>query len=241
MATTSSGTRSGPPGQRPPQRAAPELRVGPPARERRPALAVAAVMLILVSAAVVATLLVRAGDRTEVLAVARTVPVGRQVTVSDLKRARISSDPGLHTIPVSAAADVVGKVAATTLVPGTLLTPEQLGPSELPGRGQAIVGLDLKGAQMPVPAERLQPGTSVQIVATPSPEGASAAEGAGPGEDGVLIGRAAVFSVAADEASGTVHVAVVVAQPEVAKVLRAAALGRVALAVLPAEPGPAEP
>ena len=146
MATTSSGTRSGPPGQRPPQRAAPELRVGPPARERRPALAVAAVMLILVSAAVVATLLVRAGDRTEVLAVARTVPVGRQVTVSDLKRARISSDPGLHTIPVSAAADVVGKVAATTLVPGTLLTPEQLGPSELPGRGQAIVGLDLKGS-----------------------------------------------------------------------------------------------
>jgi hypothetical protein len=192
---------------------------------------------MLVSAAIAATLVVRAGDRREVLAVARTVPVGQQLTVGDLKRVRISTDPGLHAIPVSAAPQVVGKVAATTLLPGTLLTPEQLGPSQLPGPGQAIVGLDLKGAQMPVPAERLQPGAKVRIVATPSPSGAPAAEGASlgsPSPGRVLVDQAEVFSVQAVASGDAVHVAVVVAQADVARVLRAAAVGQVGLAVLPA-------
>jgi SAF domain len=224
-------------GQPPPQRPAPQLRVAPPPRERRPALAVAAVVLVLVSAAIAATLVVRAGDRSEVLAVARTVPVGQQLTVGDLKRVRISTDPGLHTIPVSAAPQVVGKVAATTLLPGTLLTPEQLGAGQLPGPGQAIVGLDLKGAQMPVPAERLQPGAKVRIVATPSPSGAPAAEGASlgsPSPGRVLVDQAEVFSVQAVASTDAVHVAVVVAQADLARVLRAAAAGQVSLAVLPA-------
>jgi hypothetical protein len=234
MTTTTPQASSMRPGQQPP-RPAPQLRVGPPSRERRPALAVAAVVLILVSAAIGATVVVRAGDRSEVLAVARTVPVGQQLTTGDLKRVRISTDPGLHAIPVSAAPEVVGKVAATTLLPGTLLTPEQLGASQLPGSGQAIVGLDLKGAQMPVPAERLQPGAKVRIVATPSPSGAPAAEGASLGSPGrVLVDQAEVFSVQAVASRDAVHVAVVVAQADVARVLRAAAVGQVGLAVLPA-------
>lgn len=219
---------------RPAPERAPELRVAPPARERRPALAVAAVLLILVSAAVIVTLFVRVGDREEVLAVARTVPVGQQLTAADLKRARISSDPGLRTIPVAAARQVVGQVAATTLLPGTLLSPEQLGPSQLPGPGQAIVGLDLKGAQMPLSADRLQPGAKIQIVATPAADGAQTATGSGAGGDRtVLVDEAEVFSVDAVEARETVHVAVVLAQSDVAKVLRAGASGQVGLAVLP--------
>jgi len=204
MTTTTPQASSMRPGQHP-QRPAPQLRVGPPPRERRPALAVAAVVLILVSAAIGATLVVRAGDRSEVLAVARTVPVGQQLTAGDLKRVRISTDPGLHAIPVSAAPEVVGKVAATTLLPGTLLTPEQLGASQLPGPGQAVVGLDLKGAQMPVPADQLQPGANVRIIATPAPAGTP-----GPRLDaqgGVLVDQAQVFSVQAVETSDTIHVA----------------------------------
>src|SRR5215213_7029217 len=164
-------TPSGPPapsppaGGRAPQRA-PAVRVGPPPRERRPALLVGAVLLIVVSAAIITSLFLQVGNRTEVLAVARTVPIGRPIAVEDLKRVRIATDPGLHTIPVSAADQVIGKTAATTLLPGTLLAPEQLGASQLPAAGQAIVGLDLKGAQMPVPADQLQPGAKVRIIAT---------------------------------------------------------------------------
>jgi hypothetical protein len=177
----------------------------------------------------------RVGDRIDVLAVARTVPAGQQIAVTDLKRVRISSDPGLHAVPVAAAPQVVGKVAATTLLPGTLLTPEQLGPSQAPGPGQAIVGLDLKGAQMPVPPERLQAGAKVRIVSTPAAIGTPANGGTGAGVPAsALVDQAEVFSVQPVESSGTVHVAVVVAQPDVAKLLAAAAAGQVGLAVLPA-------
>ena len=222
------------PGLSTPQRA-PAMRVAPPPRQRRPALAAAAVLLIVVCAAVSTALYLRVGDRTDVLAVARTVPAGQQIAVTDLKRVRISSDPGLHAIPVAAAPQVVDKIAATTLLPGTLLTPEQLGPSQAPGPGQAIVGLDLKGAQMPVSPERLQAGAKVQIVSTPGATGTPANGDTGASVPaGALVDQAEVFSVQPVESSDTVHVAVVVAQPDVAKVLAAAAAGQVGLAVLPA-------
>jgi hypothetical protein len=231
--TTPSGppAPSSPAGGRAPRRA-PAVRVGPPPRERRPALLVGAVLLIVVSAAIITSLFLQVGNRTEVLAVARTVAIGRPIAVEDLKRVRIATDPGLHTIPVSAADQVVGKPAATTLLPGTLLTPEQLGASQLPAAGQAIVGLDLKGAQMPVPADQLQPGAKVRIIATPAPAGTP-----GPRLDaqgGVLVDQAQVFSVQAMETNDTIHVAVVVADREAGRVLRAAASGQAGLVVLPA-------
>jgi hypothetical protein len=228
---------SGPPAPSPPAggrapRRAPAVRVGPPPRERRPVLLVGAVLLIVVSAAIITSLFLQVGNRTEVLAVARTVAIGRPIAVEDLKRVRIATDPGLHTIPVSAADQVVGKPAATTLLPGTLLTPEQLGASQLPAAGQAIVGLDLKGAQMPVPADQLQPGAKVRIIATPASAGMP-----GPRLDaqgGVLVDQAQVFSVQAVETSDTIHVAVVVSDREAGRVLRAAASGQAGLVVLPA-------
>jgi hypothetical protein len=237
MATT---TPTAPPARatRPPDSRAPELKVAPPPRERRPALLAAAVVLILASAAIAATLFTQADNRTEVIAVGRLVPVGRQISVTDLKRVRIATDPGLHTIPVTAAAEVVGKVAATTLLPDTLLTPEQLGPNQSPATGQAIVGLDLKGAQMPLPADRLQPGAKVRIVTTPAANGAPASGGGRAGDTGILVDQAEVFSVQAVEARETVHVAVVVDQADAPRVVRAAAVGQVGLAVLPANPTP---
>src|SRR6266508_2829100 len=103
-------------------------------------------------------------------------------------------------------------------MPSRCRPPPRSSASQLPGPGQAIVGLDLKGAQMPVPAERLQPGAKVRIVATPSPSGAPAAEGASLGSPGrVLVDQAEVFSVQAVAAGDAVDVAVVVAQLDVAR------------------------
>jgi hypothetical protein len=214
------------------------VRVGPPPRERRPALLVGAVLLIVVSAAIITSLFLQVGNRIEVLAVARTVPIGRPIAVEDLKRVRIATDPGLQTIPVSAADQVIGKPAATTLLPGTLLAPEQLRASQLPGAGQAIVGLDLKGAQMPVPADQLQPGAKVRIIATLAPAGTPSARLDTQG--GVLVDQAQVFSVQAVETSDTIHVAVVVAEREASRVLRAAASGQAGLVVLPASAASSE-
>ena len=61
---------------------------------------VGAALLIVVSAAIITSLFLQVGNRTEVLAVARTVPIGRPVAVEDLKRVRIATDPGLLSITV---------------------------------------------------------------------------------------------------------------------------------------------
>jgi hypothetical protein len=249
MATTR--THSPPAPQSPrrgqPADQAPSLRVGPPPRQRRPALIAAAVLLVLVFAALNGALYLKAGQRTEVIAVAREVPAGRTLVVEDLKRVRITPDPNLHTIPVSAAADVVGKPAATNLLPGTLLTYQQIGASQVPAVGQAIAGLDLKGGQMPVPADQLQPGTVVRLVTTPGPGGGGATSTGEGGVGGdaagtVLVARAQVFSVAVSDTSDSIHVAVVVRQSALPAVLRAAAAGQVGIGVLPAgEATPEQP
>jgi SAF domain len=236
MATTTRPLSPSPPSadpRSPRPEQGPNLRVGPPPRQRKPALIVVGVLMVLVFAALNAALYLRADQRSEVIAVVRPVPAGRTIVVEDLKRVRITPDPNLRTIPVSAAAAVVGQVAAANLVPGTLLTYDQIGSSRIPGEGQAIAGLDLKGAQMPLPADQLQPGTQVRLVTTPG-AGSSPSTGADDRAGEILVQQAEVFSVTVSDTTDSIHVAVVVRQAMLPAVLRAAAAGQVGIAVLPA-------
>lgn len=113
---TEPNPRRAEPGARSRQRGA--FQVPAPSRSRPPALLVAAVMVILFFGAIGALLVERAGERREVLVLGRTVPMGQRLAESDLRAVRVSADPGLHAIAGSAAAQVVGKVAATTLLAG---------------------------------------------------------------------------------------------------------------------------
>ena len=204
-----------------------------PSRSRPPGLLVAAVMVILFFGAVGALLVERAGERREVLALARTVPMGQALGESDLRVARVSADPALRAVAGSAVGQVVGKVAATTLLAGSLLTPEALEPDTAPAPGRAIVGLDLKGAQLPLPAGMLRAGAQVRVVLTPG-DGAEAPTD--PGQDeglgAVLVDRATIYSVDTAEEADSVHVAVEVDDAQGTEVLRAGAAGRVGLVLL---------
>src|SRR6266508_4477240 len=144
------------------------FRIAPPGRQTRPLLGVVAVLLILVCGAIGAMLQLRSGGRTDVIAVARTIQIGHRITVEDLRRTRISTDTAVETIPAAQADQVVGKVATTTLLPGMLVTPQALASTVTPPAGRAIVGLDLTGAQLPLPADQLTPGVQVQLVRTPA-------------------------------------------------------------------------
>jgi SAF domain len=204
-----------------------------PSRSRPPGLLVAAVMLILFFGAVGALLVQRAGERREVLAMARTVPMGQALAESDLRVVRVTADPALKAVAGSAARQVAGKIAATTLLAGSLLTPEALESDAAPAAGRAIVGLDLKGAQLPLPAGMLRAGMQVRVVVTPA-DGPQAPTDAGqedhPGA--VLVERATVYSVDTAEEAESVHVAVEVADADGTEVLRAGAAGRVGLVLL---------
>lgn len=214
------------------------FRITPAARQTRPMLGVVAVLLILVGGATGAYLYLQAGSRTEVIAVARLVPPGHRITQDDLRGVRLSPDTALAVIPVSRADQVVGKVAATTLLPGTLVSPQALAPTVTPAAGEAIVGLDLAGAQLPLPADQLAPGAQVQLVRTPPREGSEPAPG--PDEqdsDTILVERASVYGVEPAASGDSVHVAVVVERALAPAVLRLAAAGQVGVAVVSAGGG----
>src|SRR5690606_19287468 len=84
------------------------------------------VLAIVLAALGSATLFRAIGPSQEYLALARDVPVGAQVTASDLRVVRLSASPGLSSVPLSEVDQVIGRYAAVPLVAGSLLTPEQL-------------------------------------------------------------------------------------------------------------------
>lgn len=214
------------------------FRITPPIRQTRPLLGVVAVLLMLVGGAVGAMLHLRAGSRTEVIVVARTIVVGHRITADDLRGTRISADTAVDTIPAAQADQVVGKVATTTLLPGMLVTPGALAPTLTPSAGEAIVGLDLTGAQLPLPAEQLSPGVLVQLVRTPPPETSQPVPGPDQQDSTtILVDHAEIFGVEPAPSGDSVHVSVVVDRAQAPAVLRLAAAGQVAAAVIPAGGG----
>lgn len=100
------------------------------------------------------------------LAVARPVEVGRVVNADDLVTVQVAGGAGLSPVPAGQQGEVVGKRARVSLVPGTLLTMDQLTDKPLLASGQQQLSVGLESAQ--VPARRLHPGDKVSLVSTPA-------------------------------------------------------------------------
>jgi hypothetical protein len=115
---------------------------------------------------------------TQVLVVAKNVPVGARITGDDLAVANLSPDGALSPIPASQRGEVIGQYAQVGLVEGSTLTRGEVGPDNGFAAGQMLVALPLKPGQFP--AQGLSPGQKVLIVGTPGQAGAGQA-GAGPG------------------------------------------------------------
>lgn len=92
------------------------------------------------------------GGREPVIALARAVPYGQQVTNADLLQVALPQGSGLAVVDWSKASDIVGQVATTDLFSGQLLTRDAVTAHRLPGPGQAIVGIGVKRGQLPATA-----------------------------------------------------------------------------------------
>jgi hypothetical protein len=123
-------------------------------------------LLVLACAAGVMLYSLAAGQRQRVLAVARPVPVGHVLSTADLREVSIAADPGVSILAASQAPTVVGRMMATSLPAGSLLTPEALGAALVPAPGQAITALALKAGAFP---PELAPGARVTVVFVPGP------------------------------------------------------------------------
>lgn len=122
-------------------------------------------LLVLGCAAGFALVTVTTGDRQPALAIARPVVVGHVLTAPDLRVVNVSVDPGVTIVSGSQASQVVGRVLATSLPAGALLTPGVLGDGTVPSSGRAVAALALKAGQFP---PEIAPGARVSVVSVPS-------------------------------------------------------------------------
>jgi hypothetical protein len=149
-------------------------------RRRRPAMMALAVALAGAGVLISATAYRQADHRVPVVIITAPVPAFAVLTAGDVGTADVTVPAGVHVIPGSQLAQVIGQTAAVTLRSGTLLAPTELTGAQTPAAGQVLVALPIKPQSLP--ASGLAPGDHVLIVATPGEQGeaGSSASGAPP-------------------------------------------------------------
>jgi hypothetical protein len=228
--TTSSDRKTDTSG-RPSLGAAAGQRIPVPRRERKPAMAALAVLLIVGGALISAYLVMVSGQRVPVISVAQPVAAGQQIPASALQEVQVSATGGLDYIPWSDRAKVTRTFATVTLVKGALLTNGMISTDTSVGKGNVVIGLALKAGQLP--AGGLQPGDRVALYAVASQGGSS-----GVPTGSVLAPAATVYDVVRpgqnDMQSDQVTVSVTVPVAQAPQVTQASSAGAVAVALLPA-------
>jgi hypothetical protein len=204
------------------------VRLRRPRRVRVPQATLAA-LLIFTFALAGAVLYSKADDKQAVLAVARPVAAGDRISAGDLKVVRVSTEGALASVPASERTAIVGQVAATNLVSGSLLARAQLAGAGRVSAGEAIVGMALKPGQFP---SHLGPGDRVNVV---QGAGGLATDDAGVGE--VLVAAATVVTVEdVEDSSTTVVVSLRLPERAAARVAALASVGRATLVLVAGEP-----
>jgi hypothetical protein len=206
-------------------------RIPVPRRERKPAMAALAVLLIVGGALISAYLVMASGRRVPVVGIAAPVAAGQRIPASALREIEVSSSGGLDYIPWADRGKVTETFATVTLVKGALLTNGMISTDSSVAKGTVVVGLALKPGQMP--AGGLQAGDRVALYAVASQGGSSGAQ------SGTVLAQAAtVYDVVQpgenDVQSDTVSVSVTVPVGQAPAVTQASSAGAVAVALLPA-------
>lgn len=196
-------------------------------RRRRLPYLLLGVLLVLGCAAGGVVAATRLGHREAVLALARPVTVGQQLSVRDVREVSVSTDTGLAVVPAASKARVVGRPVAYSLPAGALLTKDLLGDAQVPPSGRAVAALGLKAGQFP---PGLQPGNQVTVVIAPPGDAAS---GTAPssGSAGVSSWSAVVSGVRTDGTDQTTVVSLQMAQAD-ARALAAEPVGQVSVVLV---------
>jgi hypothetical protein len=118
-------------------------------RERKPALAALAVLLILGCALGTGYLVLQSGKRVSAIEITQEVGVGQKIPLSAMTEVQIASNTGLHYVPWNQAQQVSSYYAANVIPSGTLLTSSMVSTSSTSTAGRAVMGLALKDGQVP--------------------------------------------------------------------------------------------
>jgi hypothetical protein len=168
-------------------------------RERKPALAALAVLLIVGGALAVSYLMLTSSKKVAAIEIVQTVGEGQPLALSDMQQVQVTPSSGLNYVPWSEAGQVARTFAATNIPAGTLLTNNMAVTVNDLTAGRAVLGLALKDGQLPA---GLAQGDRVNIYEV------SDASQACPGAPGSLLsGDAIVLKVSAPSATSSSAVA----------------------------------
>ncbi|MFI9104714.1 hypothetical protein ACIGXA_29795 [Streptomyces fildesensis] len=209
-------------------------------RERKPALAALAVLLILVGALGATVLVMRAGDRISAIEITEPVPGGERIPASAIREVMVADGSDISYVKWSDRTKLVNYRAAADLVKGSVLvTPMLTSEDNQLKAGKAIIGLSLKGGQFP---EGLKVGDTVAAyrVGNDAAKPTAGNSGNSGGGNTLLSDNAKVKAVPAGGdglgSSGSAY-SIVVDQSDAGPLTLAASAGEVSLVLVPASKG----
>jgi hypothetical protein len=200
-------------------------------RERKPALAALAVLLILGGALASAYLVMASGQRVAAIRIAQPVAAGQRIPLSALEQVQVSDTGADYYINWSERGNVTRTYAAVPLVPGALLTNQMVSRNDDAAKGRVVVGLALKPGQFP--SQGLQTGRRVSLYAVGGGTGGGPRAGTVLSSDAIVVGLSQgdrdVNRLRGDQTS----VDVAVAPRDAPLVTQAASAGAIAVALIP--------
>ncbi len=215
-------------------------RLPTPPRERKPALAALAVLLILVGALGATMLVLQAGDRIEVVKVTSQVQAGESLKKSDVTSVMVAKDDSIHYVEWWQLATIQTYKARSTIYPGTLAVGEMFVKKASLPAGKASVGLALKEGQYPSDIKAGDVVSAYRVGTTGSSSnnsddstGSSGTSSSG----GALVDNARVNTIKDDTdatvSTGNLSITVLVDEADAAALASAAAANQVAIVRVP--------
>ncbi|MGW7007653.1 hypothetical protein ACWGCW_33830 [Streptomyces sp. NPDC054933] len=215
-------------------------------RERKPALAALAALLILVGALGATVLVLRAGNKTEAIKITQRVAAGQPIPASAMVEVDVASGTGVNYVQWAQRNALSDYRAATDILPNTPLVGEMLTQDKGLAGGKVIVGLSLKDGQYPaslaagdnVAAYRVNTdGSKPSSNGTAGGAGSAGTGGSGAASSNLITTNAKVQSATPPSGntigSGDLPVTLVVDKGDAAALTQAASAGQVALVVVP--------
>src|SRR5690242_16717455 len=184
-------------------------------RERKPALAAVAILLVALGAASAGYLVLNAGHRVGAVEITQDVGQGQQIPASAIKEVQINADTDVHYVAWQFASRVTGVFAKVQIPAGTLLTSNMTEVASNLTAGKVEVGLSLKPGQAPA---NLLIGQTVRAFPVGTGSGCGGgANGTGAGAAvtaGEPITTGTIVSVSGSTATNGSTAAVTLAVPE---------------------------
>ncbi|MBW0101414.1 SAF domain-containing protein [Pseudonocardia sp. KRD291] len=144
-------------------RSAPPEPTSRPLRRRRSSRVLLLSVVLAILGALLGAYAYRAAvSRVGVVGVAQPLSFGAAVQIVDLREVQLPTDTGLATIEWSEVDSVVGKLTATDLRAGQILTPDSVTGERVPAPGEAVVGLSVESGR--APSASLAPRDEVLVV-----------------------------------------------------------------------------